>query len=127
MSITVAEYLTNQIGVCGKSQKDIAWETGYARPNIITMFKQGVTKVPVSAAPKLAKAIGSDPAFFLHLVLEEYHPDLLQTIEDTLGGFTTPNEAHMLHIFREVTDNQDPVLSKAAESKFKDCVKEVFN
>lgn len=116
----VADYLNNQIAICGKSQKDIAFEAGYQRPNIITMFKQGVTKVPIAAAPKIAKAIGSDPAFFLRLVLHEYHPELLETIEKDLGGFCTVNEASILNLLRDSTGNTDPVIpNKTAENKLR--------
>ena len=83
--ITVAEYLTAQIGVCGKSQKQIAEEVGFPKANILTMCKHGTTRVPIQRVPALARALGVDPAKLMKMVLEEYQPEILEAIESSLG------------------------------------------
>jgi plasmid maintenance system antidote protein VapI len=83
--LSVAEFLTQQIERCGKSQVAIARDVGYSRSNIITMLKNGTSKVPISRAPALGKAVGLDPAVFLRMVLAEYQPEILKAIEDTIG------------------------------------------
>jgi len=105
---TVAQYLAFQLEATNKTQREIADEVGYSKPNIITMFKQGLTKVPIPSAPKLARAIGVDPAYFLRMCLNEYMPELLETIEKELGGFCTKNETEILKIIRDVTKGSDP-------------------
>lgn len=84
-NMTVMEFLTQAIDGCGKTQSQIALEAGFPRSNIITMFKQGRTKVPIRKVPALAKALGIEPVVFLRVVLNEYQPELLETLEGVLG------------------------------------------
>jgi hypothetical protein len=83
--ISVAKYLEQQLAVCGKSQREISAEIGYANPNIMTMFKTGATKIPLTKVGALAKAIGADPAFMLRLVMGEYMPETWDAIEEIIG------------------------------------------
>lgn len=101
-AITVARYLEEQLAVCGRSQAEIAAECGYENANIITLFKQGKTKVPISKAPVLAKAIGADPAFLLRLTLSEYLPDAWEALHTVFGQpAPTADEAAVLAFVRE--------------------------
>lgn len=88
-NITVASYLTDQIdlivGRGEKTQKQIAAELGYTKPNIITMFKQGLTNLPINKVELMAKAIHADPVYLLRLALEEYMPEAYETITKILG------------------------------------------
>jgi hypothetical protein len=83
--ITVAEYLTAQIEICGKSQKTIAEEVGFPKANVLTMMKHGTTRIPIKRIPDLAKSLGVDPAKFMRMVLAEYQPAILEAIEGVLG------------------------------------------
>lgn len=83
--ITVAEYITAQIEVCGKSQKQIAEEVGFPKPNILTMIKHDKTRVPLSRANKLADSLGVNRAKFMRMLLAEYQPEVLEAIEGSLG------------------------------------------
>ena len=83
--ITVAEYLTAQMAICGKSQKQIAEDVGFPKANVLTMLKHGTTKIPIHRVPALAHSLGVDPARFMRLVLEEYQPEILEAIEGSLG------------------------------------------
>jgi transcriptional regulator with XRE-family HTH domain len=83
--VTVAEYLTAQMKICGKSQKQIAAEVGFPKANVLTMLKHGSTKIPLHRVPALARSLGVDPARFMRLVLEEYSPEILEAIESSLG------------------------------------------
>ena len=87
--IKVAEYLTAQLEICGKSQKEIAKEVGFPKANVLTMLKQGNTRVPIHRVPALAEALGVDPAKFMRMVLAEYHPEILKAIESSLGEIKT--------------------------------------
>src|SRR6478672_9227328 len=74
----LAKYLTTQIDAISheKSQRDIATEIGYEKPNMISMFKRGEAKVPLDKIPALAEALHVDPAHMLRLAFEQYWPDL---------------------------------------------------
>lgn len=113
---TVAEYLDNQIAVCGVTQREIAEHLGYEKANIITMFKQGLTKLPVNKVEKMAHILGVDSKYLLRLVLTEYLPDMLPAIESIIGGAFTDNESEMVEIIRKVTKNTNPAM-QTSESK----------
>ena len=77
----VADFIANQIQVIGKSQIKISEEAGFDKPNMITMIKQGKTKVPVNKICSLAKALEVNPYGFSMLCLTEYKPDLANLVE----------------------------------------------
>lgn len=102
------EFLANQIAISGKQQNEIASELGYDKPNIITMFKKGQTKVPIEKVPALAKAIGVDQAFLLRMAMNEYMPETMRAIEKVFGTILTDNEEDIVKGLRSLTDNADP-------------------
>ena len=98
---SVAEYIDWQVNLCGKSQKQIAEEAGFPKPNIITMFKQGTTKVPLEKIGKLAKALEVDPVHLLKLCLREYLPDTDAEIENIFGQpVLSQNELELIEVIR---------------------------
>jgi transcriptional regulator with XRE-family HTH domain len=106
--LTVAQYLSNQIAMSGKSQKEIAEEAGYLKPNIITMMKQGATKPALNKIPALAKALGVDEVHFLRIAMEEYNPTTWEVIESVLGKhLITENEAEIVQIIRSGLQGHD--------------------
>ena len=126
--VTVAQYLTFQLDATHKTQREIADEVGYSKSNIITMFKQGLTRVPLATAPKLAKALGVDPIYFLRLCMREYTPEILEAIESTIGDLPSSNESKILDVLRDATDHQDPALmTKAQGDALRKLFKELFN
>lgn len=105
--VTVAEYLTQQINICGRSQKEIADDVGYDKPNIITMFKQGKTKLPINKVPAFAKALGVDPVHLLRVVMGQYMPDTWEIIEKLVGNsLVSAHESVVLDIMRTVSEGQ---------------------
>jgi hypothetical protein len=61
----VAVLIGQRIKTLGKSQIEISKEAGFQKPNIITMFKQGKTKIPLAKCGVLANALEMDA---LHLM-----------------------------------------------------------
>jgi len=45
-----------------KSQLQIASETGLSNPNMVTMIKQGASKLALDRVPSMARALRCDPA-----------------------------------------------------------------
>ena len=89
VKLTASEYLAQAIALSGKSQKEIAKEAGYDRPNVLSMMKTGVTKIPVDRVPAIARACGVDPKVMLRLVMEEYHPEVWDVLANTIGDAIT--------------------------------------
>lgn len=114
---TVQEYLNNQIDICPKSQKEIAFEIGYEKPNIITMFKQGLTKLPINKVGPMAKALGIDPAYLLRIVISDYMPEMLDAIEDIIGVMCTNHEREMISIIRSTTKEKDYAIKTQHQRK----------
>lgn len=65
----------------GKSQKEIADRLGYTHQNMITMIKQGHTRLPQEKVVLLAQALGEPPALLLRDWLQTYMPRVLSDIE----------------------------------------------
>ena len=106
--VSVAQFLTTTLATCGKAQKDVAQEMGYENPNIITMFKQGLTKVPLGKVGNLAKALDVDPVFLFRLVMQEYSPETLIAIEEIFeSSILTGNERELIAAYRKATHGTD--------------------
>ncbi len=95
-------------------QIDIAAALGYEHPNIITMFKQGKTRVPVEKIPMLAKTLAVDPHAMLLYYLSEYEPALLRIIEHHFGALITRNEQAIIDEIRRVSHGSDPAIRSAS-------------
>lgn len=107
---TVADFIADRLAECDKTQREIAEECGFEKSNIITMFKNGSTKVPLNRIGPLSKAIGADPAHLLRLVMQEYLPDTWDAIEDILQSTVlTANELDLVRKFRDVTGDNDAI------------------
>ena len=116
---TFANYLASQIRISEIPQKDIAEALGYENANIVSMFKNGLTKVPIEKVPALAKALHLDPAHLLMLAMREYMPEAFATIQKTLGHTVTENEFELVSEVRKATKDSDPVFSKVELAKIR--------
>lgn len=108
--VTVAEFLANQIAISGKSQKEIADELGYDKANIITMFKQGLTKLPVYKVKLMAQSLGIDPIRLMNIVMNEYMPEAWAAIQEVIGIAVTENEREIINELRNITKDSDPKM-----------------
>ena len=110
--ISVAEFIAESLAAVDKTQRQIADECGFENANVITMFKQGATKLPLSRIGPLAKALEVDPAHLLRLTLIEYMPETWETIEQTLQTtLLTANELDLIRAYRAATGDSDPVAT----------------
>lgn len=107
----VAEYIEWQINLCGKSQLEIAEICGFDKPNVITMIKQGKTKLPLAKIAKMAKALEVDPAHLLRLCMEEYMPEAWLVVSDIIDRPTVSETE--FEFVREIRKSSvvDPVLN----------------
>jgi hypothetical protein len=80
-----SQFIDRQIDVSGKKMSEIAFEVGFARPNMVSMIRGGYSKLPVNKVKKMAISLGVDPAFLMRLMLQEYEPETLAIIEDVFG------------------------------------------
>jgi hypothetical protein len=102
--LSVAEFLRQQLALSPKTQKEIALELGYKpnQPQIISMMKEGVVKLPVNKVAPMAKALGIDPLPLLTIVLNEYMPDAWEIIQEAAAkaGALTDEELEVVQKIR---------------------------
>jgi hypothetical protein len=107
-------YIARQIDTSDKKQVEIARDLGYQKPNIITMFKQGLTRVPMEKVPRLARSLGLDPAHMMNTYLAEYAPEIKSTLEEVYGLVLTRNERGWIELLRRMSRDGDPVPDERA-------------
>lgn len=66
--------------VHNKTQDQIAAETGFPKSNVLTMIKQGRTRMPLDKIESFSKACGKTPDKLFRTALREYNPDLARLI-----------------------------------------------
>lgn len=96
----VARFIENRIRILGKQQTEIAAECGFEKPNMITMIKQGRTKLPLAKVGPMAKALEADPVQLLKLTMKEYMPETWAAIEPHLDEALTADELRMIRAMR---------------------------
>lgn len=111
-NMTVANFIRQQIAICGKTQKTISTECGYQNPNIITMFKNGATKLPFNKISAMARALNTDPRYLLRLVVSEYDPEVWAVIVQIMGPSVsyTDDEAALIELARATGYGRTPCL-----------------
>lgn len=105
--LPIADYITQQIALSGVAQKEIARELGYDKPNIITMFKQGSTKVPLNKIAPLARILGIDAIHLLRMAMLEYQPETWNVLEQIMGRqVVTDSEAFIVDLVRQAAGDR---------------------
>lgn len=98
-----------------KRQKDIAREAGFRSANMLSMLKNGDSKLPLDRVPDLAAALETDPRLLLGMALEQ---DGLETtnsaIRAILGLVVTTNEIAWIEELRDASGRADPPLTARA-------------
>lgn len=72
----VAAYIHRSTTLSGKTNQQIAEETGFPQGNFISMLRHGRSQLPLTRVHALAKSMGTDPAVLFDGCLAAYHPDL---------------------------------------------------
>jgi transcriptional regulator with XRE-family HTH domain len=100
-----------------KTQAEIAEEAGFINPNMLTMIKQGASKLPLDRVPALAKALDTDPALLLRLALEQAEGSTAAgAIYEIIGEPITANEMTWIREIREASGDTDPRLTSRAKT-----------
>ena len=116
----IAKFLEEKIDAVKevKTQRVIAEEVGFKTPNMISMLKNGDSKVPLDKIALLAQSLNVDAGHLLRLGLEQYWTGLGSTIDQIFGNIASANECDLFLIkWREVTKNLDPAPSSSVKSQ----------
>lgn len=96
----VASFISTRIRITGKKQIDIAEEAGFDKPNVITMIKQGKTKLPLAKVGAMARALETDPTHLLKLCLSEYQPETWEAVSPYMEEMLTSDEMKFIRAIR---------------------------
>lgn len=117
-----ARHLFDAIERSPKTQREIAREAGFTSPNILSMIKNGETKVPMRRITRLAEALDISPGAFINIALHEYHPDLHAVLSEHYGiGLTRPER-----VLLEVYDEASQVVPVKMEEGLCDLLLQLF-
>ncbi len=85
----VAHFITTRINELDLKLVDIAEVCGFPRPNVITMIKQGKTKLPLDKIGLMARALQVDPFDLFRMCMQEYLPSTWAAIAPILESRTS--------------------------------------
>ncbi|WP_240989633.1 helix-turn-helix domain-containing protein [Salipiger mangrovisoli] len=87
---TTARLIADAIDGCGKTQRQIADEMGYERPNVISMMRIGEMRIPIERIPAFAKATGIAVELLTRTAMAEYMPEAWKAL-----AVATPQEVQL--------------------------------
>lgn len=108
----VAEFIEREVAHSKYNQKEIAEMAGYKTANVITMVKQGLTKLSIERIPGLAKALKIEPYKLFCMAEEEYEPNKLKVIKEIFGEPISKEERLIIEAIREVASPGDLKVNK---------------
>lgn len=112
-TLTVAEFLTYHIEQSDKTQREIALAMGYTKQNIITMFKQGLTRLPLDKIGIAAEVLEIDPGVLFYKVMNEYMPETLSSLKPIMQGFElSDDEVELINFYREFNEHYGVKLER---------------
>ncbi len=100
-----------------KSQSQIASEAGFPNPNMVTMIKNGTSKLALDRVPSMARALECDPAYLMRLALEQAIGDTAaKAIVEIFGTPVTANELGWLQEIRASSGHSDPRITSRSKA-----------
>jgi hypothetical protein len=99
--LAFVEKLARLINDSPMTQVALADSLDYDNPNIITMIKQGRTRLPLGKVAPLARALGETPQSMLRDWLQAYEPEALLEIEAMCPPGVTSEEMSWVRELRD--------------------------
>jgi transcriptional regulator with XRE-family HTH domain len=102
-----------------KKQTQVAREAGFPHPNMLSMIKNGKSRLPLERVPALAEALEIDPALLFRFALSENWPGYERVVLRIFGDVMTMEEREMISFMRHVCDGKVPQLDYRLERAIK--------
>ena len=100
-----------------KSQFQIARDAGFPNPNMVTMIKNGTSKLALDRVPSMANALECDPAFLMRLSMEQAFGSIAaKAMIEIFGQPVTKNEQGWLQEIQEASDHTDPRVTSRSRA-----------
>lgn len=81
----VAQFIAERIDTLGLKQVDVAEACGFPHPNVVTMIKQGKTRLPMDRIGPMAHALQTDAFDLYRMCMQEYLPSTWDAIAPILA------------------------------------------
>lgn len=102
-----------ELASSGTTQAEVAARAGYPNQNMITMLKQGTTKLALDRVAGLARGLEVDSRHLFVLALEQQGQETTaQEIREIFGVIVTPNESEWIEALREASDHADLPITR---------------
>jgi transcriptional regulator with XRE-family HTH domain len=102
-----AEYIRVEMEHSTLTQKEVSEFVGFKTPNLVTMIKQGSTKLPVDKIPKFAKILEIDPVRLFKMAFMEYDEPGYNAIVEVMGEPVTKTEREVLKLLERIAPSND--------------------
>ena len=119
----VATFLSKEIDNSKYTQKELADFCGFKTANMITMLKQGLTKLSVKKVAPLAKALKIDSVKLFMMVLLERDKEEYLSVVDILGQPIFRVERKLLKMINEIK----PYSEMESEEDYVENIKSLIN
>lgn len=101
-TVVLTAFLAAAMDASGKTQRQIADECGYKRPNIVSMIKNGEIDLPIGKVGAFARCLGLDAPNLMSMLLKEKYPEIWEAFYAILGNrMVSTEEAELLDFLRE--------------------------
>jgi transcriptional regulator with XRE-family HTH domain len=105
------------------TNEELAEQLGYTRPNIISMWRTGRTRIPLDRLTKLSELLKVDLSFLLPLWVEQYGGAEAYTgVMKILQSSVSESEAKLVAAAREHTKGRDFKLKAGAAKQLADLI-----
>lgn len=105
------------------TNEELAEKLGYSRPNIISMWRTGRTRIPLDRLTPLSKILKVDISFLLPLWVEQYGGgEVYAAVMKALNNTVSADEAKLVKAAREVTKGREFTVKKDAAKKLADII-----
>lgn len=100
-----------------RTQAEIAAMAGFPNPNMVTMIKNGASKLALDRVPSMARALDCDPAYLLRLALQQSEGDQAAlAIIEIFGMPVTMNERGWIEVLRDASGHSDPRITTRSQA-----------
>jgi transcriptional regulator with XRE-family HTH domain len=106
-----------------KTNDEIASAMGYERPNIISMWRTGRTRIPLDRVPQIAKLLGVDLAMLLPMWLEQYVQGEQDELTKMFRRLCSEDEAALIKAIRKARGDTKGPISKAERDAIVHCLR----
>lgn len=111
----LAEWLNNNLSRrTNMTNEELADDMGYARSNIISMWRTGKSRIPLERLPDLSRLLNVSLAELLPMWMEQYAPTMRVEVGKMFNRLVTENEFfEVIEAIRQVSASSNPKPSRA--------------